>query len=40
MKIKPTNTLFPDKIVHLFYKWFAYLPLWLGTMTEFVERQV
>ncbi|CAF3837376.1 unnamed protein product [Rotaria sp. Silwood1] len=27
LKIKPTNPLFSTKIVQLFYKWFAYLPL-------------
>ncbi|CAF4095238.1 unnamed protein product [Rotaria sordida] len=28
MKKKPTNPLFSIAIVHLFYKWFAYVPLW------------
>ncbi|CAF3554798.1 unnamed protein product [Rotaria socialis] len=30
LEIKPTNPLFATKIVQLFYKWFAYLPLWSG----------
>ncbi|CAF1027129.1 unnamed protein product [Rotaria sordida] len=37
MKKKPTNPLFSIEIVHLFYKWFAYVPLWSGIMTEFVD---
>ncbi|CAF4600091.1 unnamed protein product, partial [Rotaria sp. Silwood2] len=34
---KPTNPLFSIEIVHLFYKWFAYIPLWSSIMTEFVD---
>lgn len=38
LKTKPTNPLFSTKIAQLFYKWFAYVPLWSGLMVEFIDR--
>ena len=32
------NQLYAPKIVQLFHKWFAYLPLWSCLMTDFIER--
>lgn len=40
VKKTPTNPLFSIKLVQLFHKWFAYLPMWSGIMTEFVDRYV
>jgi hypothetical protein len=34
-----TNSLYSRKIVQLFHKWFAYLPLWSCIMTDFVDEQ-
>jgi hypothetical protein len=33
-----TNPLFCRRIVHVFYKWFAYLPMWTSLLTEFEDR--
>jgi hypothetical protein len=33
-----TNPLFCRRIILVFYKWFAYLPLWTSLLTEFEER--
>lgn len=33
-----TNRLYSEKIVCLFYKWFAYLPLWSCIMADFKDR--
>jgi hypothetical protein len=33
-----TNPLFCRRIIYVFYKWFAYLPLWTSLLTEFQER--
>ncbi len=32
-----TNQLYSPKIVQLFHKWFAYLPLWSCMMTDFID---
>ena len=32
------NPLYSTKIIHLLYKWFAYLPLWSCIMVEFLDR--
>jgi hypothetical protein len=37
---EPCNSLYSPKIIHLLYKWFAYIPLWSCIMTDFFERQV
>ncbi|CAF1519903.1 unnamed protein product, partial [Didymodactylos carnosus] len=37
-KQKPTNPLYSPKILLLFYKWFAYVPLWSCVFLEFKER--
>lgn len=35
---KPTtNQLYSPKIVRLFHKWFAYLPLWSAIMVDFID---
>ncbi|CAF4610052.1 unnamed protein product, partial [Rotaria sp. Silwood2] len=39
LKIKPTNSLFSTKIVRLFYKWFAYLPLWSVAYSDLSESE-
>lgn len=33
-----TNQLYAPKIVQLFHKWFAYLPLWSCIMVDFIDR--
>jgi hypothetical protein len=33
-----TNPLFCRRIILVFYKWFAYLPLWTSLLTEFEAR--
>jgi hypothetical protein len=33
-----TNPLFSRRIIYVFYKWFAYLPLWTSLLTEFEDR--
>lgn len=33
-----TNQLYAPKVVQLFHKWFAYLPLWSCIMTDFIDR--
>jgi hypothetical protein len=33
-----TNPLFCRRIIYVFYKWFAYLPLWTSLLTEFEDR--
>ncbi|CAF4541533.1 unnamed protein product, partial [Didymodactylos carnosus] len=33
-----TNPLFCRRIILVFYKWFAYLPLWTSLLTEFEDR--
>jgi hypothetical protein len=37
---EPCNPLYSPKIIHLLYKWFAYIPFWSCIMTNFFERQV
>lgn len=32
-----TNELYAPKIVQLFHKWFAYLPLWSCIMVDFID---
>ncbi|CAF2115689.1 unnamed protein product [Rotaria magnacalcarata] len=39
LDIKPSNSLYSIKIIQLFHKWFAYLPLWSCIMTDFFDRQ-
>lgn len=34
----PCNPLYAPKVIQLFYKWFAYLPLWSCIMVEFFDR--
>ena len=36
--VDPTNPLYSKNIVLLFYKWFAYLPLWTCLLTDYKER--
>ena len=33
-----TNPLFCRRIMYVFYKWFAYLPLWTSLLTDFEDR--
>ena len=33
-----TNPLFCRRVIYVFYKWFAYLPLWTSLLTEFEDR--
>ena len=33
-----TNQVYASKIVQLFHKWFAYLPLWSCIMADFIDR--
>jgi hypothetical protein len=40
LEAKPTNPLYSREIVLLFYKWYAYLPLWTGLLTDYKERYV
>ncbi len=40
LETEPTNSLYSPKIIRLLHKWFAYIPLWSGIMTDFFERQV
>ncbi|CAF1504788.1 unnamed protein product [Adineta ricciae] len=35
---KVTNPLFSPQIIRLFYRWWAYLPLWTGLLWNFEER--
>ena len=37
---EPSNPLFSPKIIHLFHKWFAYLPLWSCVLTNFFDRYI
>lgn len=37
---EPINALYSTKIVQLFHKWFAYLPLWSGILTDFFDRYI
>ena len=36
---EPCNSLYSVKIIHLVYKWFAYIPIWSCVMIDFFERQ-
>jgi len=40
LKAEPTNSLYSREIVLLFYKWYAYLPLWTGLLTDYKGRYV
>ncbi len=40
LEAHPTNPLYSREIVMLFYKWYAYLPLWTGLLTDYKERYV
>ena len=33
-----TNPLFCRRIIYVFYRWFAYLPLWTSLLTEYQDR--
>ncbi|CAF4084279.1 unnamed protein product, partial [Rotaria sordida] len=35
---KPNNPLFSLSIIRIFYRWWAYLPLWTGLLMNFEER--
>jgi hypothetical protein len=38
LDVDPTNPLYSKDVVLLFYKWYAYLPLWTGLLTDYKER--
>ena len=35
---EPRNQLYSAKVIRLFHKWFAYIPLWSGVLVDFYER--
>ncbi|CAF1533686.1 unnamed protein product [Adineta ricciae] len=37
-KVKPINPLYSPTLIRIFYRWWAYLPLWTGLLCNFKER--